>query len=97
MCLGVGSVAMAVLPCGPGGQTMACVRRGLYLVDDGDTRLALLLRGPGDDDPDGNATLEVACADQAAAQRVVDEVRRQAVARNVFRGQVISFGDEMFG
>jgi hypothetical protein len=94
---GVGSVAMAALPCGPGGQTMACVRRGLYLVDDGDTRLALLLRGPGDDDPDGNASLEVACADQAAAQRVVDEVRQQAVARNVFRGQVISFGDEMFG
>jgi hypothetical protein len=97
ICLGVGSVAMAALPCGPGGQTMACVRCGLYLVEDGDTRLALLLRGPGDDDPDGNTTLEVACADQAAAQRVVGEVRRQAVARNVFRGQVISFGDEMFG
>jgi ATPase family associated with various cellular activities (AAA) len=95
--LGVGSVAMAALPCGPGGQTMACVRCGLYLVDDAGTRLALLLRGPSDHDPDGNATLEVACADQAAAQRVVDEVRRQAVARNVFRGQVISFGDEMFG
>jgi hypothetical protein len=94
---GVGSVAMAALPCGPGGQTMACVRRGLYLVDDGDTRLALLLRGPSDDDPDGNASLEVACADQAAAQRVVDEVRRHAVARSVFRGQVISFGDEMLG
>ncbi len=95
--LGVGSVATAALPCGPGGQTMACVRCGLYLVDDGDTRLALLLRGPDDHDPDGNATLEVACADQAAAQRVLDEVRQQAVARNVFRGQVISFGDEMFG
>src|ERR1700728_5044818 len=73
MRLGVGSVAMAALPCGPGRQTMACVRCGLYLVDDGDTRLALLLRGPGDNDPDGNATLEVACADQAAAQRGVDE------------------------
>jgi ATPase family associated with various cellular activities (AAA) len=95
--LGVGSVAMAAVPCGPGGQTMACVRCGLYLVDDRDTRLALLLRGPSDHDPDGNATLEVACADQAAAQRVVDEVRQHAAARNVFRGQVISFGDEMFG
>jgi hypothetical protein len=95
--LGVGSVAMAALPCGPGGQTRACVRCGLYLVDDVDTRLALLLRGPTDHDPNGNTTLEVACADQAAAQRVIDEVRQQAVARNVFRGQVISFGDEMFG
>jgi hypothetical protein len=94
---GVGSVAMAALPCGPGGQTMACVRCGLYLVDDGDTRLALLLRGPDGRDPDGNVTLEVACADQAAAQRAIDEVRQQAVARNVFRGQVISFGDEISG
>jgi ATPase family associated with various cellular activities (AAA) len=97
MWLGVGSAAMVALPCGPGGQTTACVRCGLYLVDDGDTRLALLLRGPGDHDPDGNTTLEVACADQAAAQRVADEVRQRAVARNVFRGQVISFEDEMLG
>ena len=94
---GAGSVTITALPCGPGGQTMACVRCGLYLVDDGDTRLALLLRGPGEHDPDGSVTLEVACADQAAAQRAVDEVRRHAVARSGFRGQVISFGDELSG
>jgi hypothetical protein len=93
--LGVGSVAMADRAAGPGGQTRACVMCGLYLVADGDARLALLLRGPGD--PEGDASLEVACADQAAAQRVIDEVRQQAVMRNVFRGQVISFGGEMFG
>jgi hypothetical protein len=97
MWLGVGSVAMAALPAGPQGQTMACVKCGLYLVTDGDTRLALLLRGPSDDTGDGDTRLEVACADHAAAQRAVDEVRRHAVARNVFRGQVISFGDDMFG
>jgi hypothetical protein len=97
MWLGVGSVAMAALPAGPAGQTLACVKCGLYLACDGDTRFALLLRGPGDSGRDGDTTLEVACADQAAAQRVVDEVRRQAIARNVFRGHVISFGDGMFG
>jgi hypothetical protein len=95
--LGVGSVAMAALPAGPAGQTLACVRCGLYLAGDGDTRLALLLRGPSDSDPDSDTTLEVACADQAAAQRAIDEVRRHALARSVFRGQVISFGDDMFG
>ncbi len=95
--LGVGSVAMAARATGPGGQTRACVMCGLYLVTDGDARLALLLRGPGDGDPEGDASLEVTCADQAAAQRVIDEVRQQAVTRNVFRGQVISFGGEMFG
>jgi len=95
--LGVGSVAMTARPAGPGGQTRACVRCGLYLVSDAATRLALLLRGPDESDPDGNASLEVACADPAAAQRVIEEVRRQAVARNVFRGHVISFGEPMFG
>jgi len=97
MWLGVGSVAMAALPAGPGGQTLACVRCGLYLVTDGGTRLALLLREPREDSSDSDARLEVACADQAAAQRVIDEVRQQAVARNVFRGHVISFGGDMFG
>jgi hypothetical protein len=97
MWLGVGSVALAALPAGPAGQTLTCVKCGLYLASDGDTRFALLLRGPADADPDGDTTLEVACADQASAQRVIDEVRRLAIARNVFRGQVISFGDGMFG
>jgi len=97
MWLGVGSVAMVTLPAGPAGQTLACVKCGLYLASDGDTRFALLLRGPTDSGPDGDTTLEVACADQALAQRVIDEVRRLAIARNVFRGQVISFGDGMFG
>jgi hypothetical protein len=95
--IGVGSVVMTALPAGPGGQTRACVQCGLYLVNDGDTRLALLLRGPDDGDSDGQASLEVACADQAAAQRVIDEVRGLALARNVFRGQVVAFGGEMFG
>ena len=95
--LGTGSVAMAALPCGPAGRTRACVQCGLYLVADGRTRLAVLLRGPGDAGPDAEAALEVACTDQAAAQRVVEEVGQEAVARNVFRGQVISFGDGMSG
>jgi hypothetical protein len=95
--IGLGSVAMTALPAGPGGQTRACVQCGLYLVSDGDTRLALLLRGPDDSDPDSDATLEVACSDQAAAQRVIDEVRGLAIARNVFRGQVVAFGGEVFG
>ncbi|PZR89847.1 MAG: hypothetical protein DLM67_18480, partial [Candidatus Nephthysia bennettiae] len=42
--LGVGAVAMARLASGPSGATRACVRCGLYLVNEGETRLALLLR-----------------------------------------------------
>jgi hypothetical protein len=95
--VGVGSVAMAARPAGPAGLTRACVKCGLYLVNDGGERMAVLLRGPDERDAEADASLEVACADQAAAQGVVDEIRRQAVARNVFRGHVISFGDPMFG
>jgi hypothetical protein len=95
--LGVGSVAMTARPAGPAGQTRACVQRGLYLVTDGPARMALLLRGPDDADPEAGASLEVACADQAAAQQVIEDVRQHAVAQNVFRKQVISFGGEMLG
>jgi hypothetical protein len=95
--IGVGSVAMAARPAGPAGLTRACVACGLYLVNDAGRRLAVLLRGPDERDPDGDASLEVACANPAAAQGVVEEVRRQAAARNVFRGHVITFGEPVFG
>ena len=95
--IGVGGVAMTARPAGPAGLTRACVACGLYLVNDGGTPLAVLLRGPDERDPDGDASLEVACADPAAARDVLDEVRRQAVARNVFRGHVVTFGEPVFG
>jgi ATPase family associated with various cellular activities (AAA) len=95
--MGVGGVAMAARPAGPAGLTRPCVTCGLYLVNDAGTRLAVLLRGPDERDPDGDASLEVACADPAAARGVLEEVRRQAVARNVFRGHVVTFGEPMFG
>jgi ATPase family associated with various cellular activities (AAA) len=95
--LGVDSVAMAARPAGPGGRTLACVQCGLYLIDDAGTRVALLLRGPDERGPSGDVTVEVCAADGAAAQRVLDEVQRSAVERNVFRGHVIAFGGEVFG
>jgi hypothetical protein len=95
--IGVGGVAMTARAAGPSGLTRACVACGLYLVNDGGTRLAVLLRGPDERDPDGDASLEVACADPAAARGVVEEVRRQALARNVFRGHVLTFGQPVFG
>jgi len=95
--LGVGSVATSALSAGPGGRTRACVQCGLYLADDEGTRFALLLRGPEDRGPSEEVSLEVAAADQAAAQRVLSEIRQLTVDRNVFRGHVITFGGEVFG
>ena len=91
--LGVGSVAVVAVPAGPAGQTRACVECGLYLVDDGGARLAMLLRGPGA----GGVSLEVAGGDQERAARVLEEVRRLAIEHNVYRGQVVAFGGEVFG
>ena len=41
--------------------------------------------------------MEVACADRGRARQVLEEIRRLAIERNVFRGHVISFGGEVFG
>ena len=41
--------------------------------------------------------LEVAAAGTARAEQIVTEIRQLAVEHNVYRGQVISFGGQMFG
>jgi ATP-dependent 26S proteasome regulatory subunit len=41
--------------------------------------------------------LEVLCVDWERADAVLADVRRLALVNNVFRGQVVSFGSEMFG
>ncbi|MEP7025980.1 MAG: hypothetical protein ABJB47_19715, partial [Actinomycetota bacterium] len=84
--LGVGSVALAARPAGPAGQALACVQCGLYLIQDGGIPVAMLVRGPDERGGSGGVNLEVCAPDEAAAQRVLDDVRRCAVDRNVFRG-----------
>jgi ATP-dependent 26S proteasome regulatory subunit len=43
------------------------------------------------------ATVEVLCADSDRASAVLGEIRRLALEHSVFRGQILSFGSEMFG
>lgn len=93
----VGSVAMANLPTGPGGATQPCVQCGLYLIREGERSYAVLLRGSDTRGMQQSVMLEALAADTRAATELLAEVRRQAVERNVFRGQVVSFGSEMFG
>ena len=96
---GAAAVSAAIttaLPCGPGGQTRGCVSNGIYLVRDGEDRFALMLL-PSGIGPQQEVTLQVVGADQGHVERVLAEVRRLAVERSVFRGQVISFGPELFG
>jgi hypothetical protein len=95
--VGLGSVTTISRPCGPDGQTRACVQCAVYLVRDETGPLALLLRGPDDDTSSPAVTIEITCADAAQGQQAVAAIRRLAVTRNVFRGHVIAFGGEVFG
>ena len=94
---GLGAVAMARLASGPAGASRACVRCGLYLVSEGEARLALLLREGNPRHGMEQATVEVLCADSDRAAAVLGEIRRLALEHSVFRGQILSFGSEMFG
>jgi ATPase family protein associated with various cellular activities (AAA) len=92
-----GNVARTNLPAGPDGEVRACVRCGLYLVADGARRSAVLLRGPEPHSAHDNVTIQVLSSDAEFAAEAATRIRQQAVEHNVFRGQVLSFGGEIFG
>jgi hypothetical protein len=87
----MGSPATDLLPAGPAGETVACVQCALYLVMGGEP-LALLMQAAGPE-----VHVDAACVDAERARQVIDEIRRLALERNVFRGHVIGFGGEVFG
>lgn len=93
---GVGGVMTTVLPSGPDGETRACVSHGIYLVHDGEARLAILLQ-PVTRGLNPEVVLQVAGADQGRIEGVLGEIRRLTSERSVFRGKMISFGPEVFG
>lgn len=94
----IGSVDYANLPIGPE-DTLACVAFGVYLIEDHGTKLAALVRQGNEDMGPGNVdvTVEVVCRDREAARAMLAELRRLVVERNVFRRQVISFGESRMG
>jgi hypothetical protein len=91
-----GGVMTVAVPSGPGGQTHPCVSHGIYLVDDGGARLAMVLQ-PVSRGPSPEVVLQITGADQDGIQATLGEVQTLASERSVFRGQVISFGPEVFG
>ena len=92
-----GNVARVNLPSGPGGQVRACVVCAAYLVDDHGTPVVLLLRQGDPEMGQSSTTLEVAALDEDTVTRVAADVRRLALVHNVYRGQVVSFAQHMFG
>ena len=93
---GVGAPITTNLPSGPDGETHACVSNGIYLVNDGDDRLVIMFLPTGSG-PYAEVQLQITGPDQDKVERVMREIWRLAAERSVFRGQVISFGPEMFG
>jgi hypothetical protein len=94
-----GNVAWTNLASGPDGKVQQAVRAGLYLVEDGATRSAiLLLLAPADMGGEMSGVQLHVVADEAGkAADIASTLRALALKHNVFRGQVISFGREMFG
>ena len=94
--VGLGSVDYENLPVGPD-ETLACVKFGIYLIDDRGTKLVLLMRGTDERGGQMMGTLEVLGTDREAARSLLNEVRRLMIELNVFRGQVLAFGESPMG
>ncbi|MBA2444498.1 MAG: ATP-binding protein [Nocardioidaceae bacterium] len=92
-----GNVSRVNLPSGPDGQVRQCVRIGLYLVKDNDCAVALLLRSADPEMGMGAVRMQVVADQPGAAAQVAEQVRQLSLVHNVYRGQVVSFGREMFG
>ena len=79
-------------------QVLACVQSGLYLIDAGADRLALLVRGPRERGwGDQNIDLQVMAGEQGVAERFLASIRTAIRKRNVYRGHVISLTAEQMG
>jgi hypothetical protein len=92
----VGSVDLVNLAVGPDDK-LPCVQFGLFLIVDGNDRFAVLMRGPREDTPQVAVSLEVVASEERVARSFLQEIRRLIVELNVFRGQVVSFGDSPMG
>ena len=92
-----GNVARLNLPVGPSGEVRACVVCAVYLVSQGERRAVLLLRLGRSDMGESATRLEIAADDPDFAATIAAEVRESALEHNIYRGQVVSFGRDMFG
>lgn len=86
--LGLGPVEYADVPDSPG-STRRCIQFGVFLLADGDTRVAMLLR-KDERGPVHQMVLELIAADPAIAEETLAELRRLAIRYSVLRGQVLS-------
>lgn len=76
------------------GEVRACVQHGLYLLGDGGTALAALVRTSGEHHgPVPQIQVEVMAAEPETASAFLAEVREGMRQHNVYRGQLLSLGN----
>jgi ATPase family associated with various cellular activities (AAA) len=92
-----GNLSTVSLPSGPAGKTIECLRAAVFLVTQGEDRVALLYRGSDPESEMMGVTVEAVAARPGFAAEVTKSLRALALERNVYRGHVVSFGGSMFG
>ena len=96
--LAEGPVRRTVVPL-ERGRTLTCVTIGLFLISDGEDRLAALVIQGRHGFEHAGLRFEVIAPEQAAGERFIAEIRSLMHTHNVFRGKVLALkaGDEMMG
>jgi hypothetical protein len=92
----MGSVDLVDLPIGPD-ESLACVNFGVFLITDGEDRLAVMMRGPHEHHGEPNVALEILAGDPEWSRAFLADIRRLIVELNVFRGKVVAFGESHVG
>ena len=92
-----GKAASVNVACGPDGQVLPCVRLGLYLVTEEGRRTVVLMRAPNPEFGRNETSVQVVSTGPDVAAQTAAEIRAATLEHNVFRGQVLSFGQEVFG
>lgn len=75
-------------------RVIACVQCGLYLIGEGERRLAVLVNRPSDIGFSRKVKVEVMAVDRSQAEAFLAELRMLIRKRNVYRGRVLSLSTD---
>jgi chromosomal replication initiation ATPase DnaA len=88
--LSVGTPEFSEISLGEG-EVLPCLDYGIYLVEDADARLAILVSKAAAYDPRVQQRVEVIAQTPERASETIAELRRLMRERNVYRGKIVRF------